>query len=236
MRGPLPHVGKAASNPQQLASKAARQPQLLEEVIEGLNADTARIRFGCAKVLRIVSEQRPDLLYPRFEFFASLLESDNKIFQWEAAFVLSHLARVDAEDRFAGLFKKYFSPVAGPAMITAANVIQGGARIARAKPQLADRIATEVLKVSRGRYQTAECRNIAIGHAILALGEFFDLIRNPPPVLRFVRRQLSNSRPATRKKAEQFLKRVQRNTNGDGSPSPLRGEREFHCRELESTR
>ena len=93
-------------------------------------------------------------------------------------------------------------------MITAANVIQGGARIARAKPQLADRIATEVLKVSRGRYQTAECRNIAIGHAILALGEILDLLAQPEPVIGFVRRQLRNKRPATRKKAEQFLKKL----------------------------
>jgi hypothetical protein len=36
-------------------------------------------------------------------------------------------------------------------MITAAHVIQGGARSAAAKPHLADRIAAEVLKVDRGR-------------------------------------------------------------------------------------
>ena len=94
-------------------------------------------------------------------------------------------------------------------MITAANVIRGGARIAQAKPHLADRIAAEVLKVSRARYQTAECRNVAIGHAILALGDVFDLLNNPRRVLHFVRKQIKNSRPATCKKAAQFLKRVQ---------------------------
>jgi hypothetical protein len=48
-----------------------------------------------------------------------------------------------------------------------------------------------------------------LGHAILALGEFFDLLNHPGPVLQFVRQQVKNSRPATRKKAEQFLKRAQ---------------------------
>ena len=91
-------------------------------------------------------------------------------------------------------------------MITAANVIQGSARIARAKPRLADRIAAEVLKVSQARYQTAECRNVAIGHAILALRGMLPLLRHPARAVQFVQKQTQNPRPATRKKAEQLLR------------------------------
>jgi hypothetical protein len=205
----LAPVLRAASNPLQLARKTMENPRLLSGIIEGLNAEAARVKFGCAKALRILSEQRPDLLYPQFDFFVRLLGHKNKIFQWDGAFVLSQLARLDAEDKFAAVFDKYFAPIPGPVMITAANAIRGGARIARARPEMADRIATEVLKVAKARYQTAECRNVAIGHVVLALGEFLDLIRDPAPATRFVRRQLHNSRPATRKKAERFLKRVQ---------------------------
>jgi hypothetical protein len=189
-----------------LARKVIENPGLFGEIAEGLKADKARVKYGCAKVLRIVSEQRPDLLYPHFDFFVRLLDHDNKILQWEAAFVLSQLARVDAEDKFAAVFSRYFSPIPGPVMITAANVIQGGARIAQAKPRLADRIAGEVLKVAKARYQTPECRNVAIGHAIRALGVMQPLLRDPTPAVQFVRRQARNKRPATRKKAEQFLK------------------------------
>jgi len=64
---------------------------------------------------------------------------------------LSQLARVDAEDKFTAIFDKHFAPIRGPVMITAAHIIQGGARSAAAKPHLADRIAAEVLKVDRGR-------------------------------------------------------------------------------------
>jgi hypothetical protein len=64
---------------------------------------------------------------------------------------LSQLARVDAEDKFTAIFDKHFAPIRGPVMITAAHVIRGGARIAAAKPHLADRIAAEVMKVDRGR-------------------------------------------------------------------------------------
>lgn len=174
--------------------------------MDGLKADKAPVKYGCAKTLRIISEQRPDLLYPHFDFFVGLLDHENKIFQWDAAFVLSHLARADDDDKLAAVFDRYFSPIPGPVMITAANVIQGGARIAQAKPLLADRIAAEVFKVARARYRTPECRNIAIGHAILALGSILPLLRDPAPAVQFVRKQTRNARPSTRKKAQQFLK------------------------------
>ncbi len=208
MAAPLTGLRQAASDPRQLARTVLKNPRLVEKLTQSLNASDARMKYTSAKALRLISEEQPRLLFPYFDFFVHLLDHENKILQWEAAFVLSHLIRVDADDQFAAIFDEYFAPISGPVMITAANVIQGGARIARARPQWADRIATEVSKVARARYQTAECRNVAIGHAIVALGEIWDLLHHPTPVLRFVRKQLKNRRPATRKKAEQFLKRV----------------------------
>jgi hypothetical protein len=206
MPAPLARISQAALNPQRLALTAIRNPRLLPAIIEGLKADKARVKFGCAKALRLISEQRPDRLYPLFDCFVHLLDHENRILQWEAIFVLSQLASVDADDKVAEVFDNYFSPIPGPVMITAANVIQGGARIAQAKPHLADRIAAKILKVGRARYKTAECRNVAIGHAIVALGAILPLLRRPAPAVAFVRRQTRNPRPATRKKAEQFLK------------------------------
>jgi hypothetical protein len=206
MTVPLARFRQAALNPAQLARKAIRNPRLLPEIFGGLSEDKPRVKYGCAKALRLISEQRPERLYPHWDFFVRLLGHENKILQWDAAFVLSHLARVDTKDKLAAIFKKYFSPIPGPVMITAANAIQGGARIAQAKPHLADRIAAEVLKVGKARYRTRECRNVAIGHAILALNDILHLLRRPAPIVRFVRRQIRNPRTATRKKAEQFLK------------------------------
>jgi hypothetical protein len=69
------------------------------------------------------------------------------IFLWEAARVLFQLARVDAEEQFTAIFDKQLSPMRGTVMITAANVIRGGARIVPAKPHRVDFIATEVLRI-----------------------------------------------------------------------------------------
>ena len=153
----LAHIRQAALNPGQLARKAIKRRRLVPDIIEGLGEDKARIKYGCAKALRIMSELRPDLLYPQFDFFVRLLDHENKIFQWDAAFVLSQLARADEDDKFSVVIDKYFSPIPGPVMITAANVIQGGARIAQAKPHLADRIAAEMLKGPLPNSRVPQC-------------------------------------------------------------------------------
>jgi hypothetical protein len=206
----LAQVAQAATDSRRIARAFSQHPGLVGEVLKGLGAGETRLRFGCVKMLRLLSAMRPDLLYPHFSKFVRMLDHENQIFRWAAAFILSHLARRDTEDKFAAIFDKYFAPIPGPEMITAATVIQGAARIAMAKPHLADAIAAEVLKVGRARYRTRECRNVAIGHAIIALGEFASLLRNAGPALRFVSRQTGNARPATRNKANAFLKRHDR--------------------------
>lgn len=174
---------------------------------DGLGAKAAGIKYGCAKVLRVISDTNPELLYPRFDLFADFLDGDNKIMQWQAIYVIANLASVDSRNRFDKIFDRYFSPIPGPVLITAANVIGVAAKIALARPEMSDRITAEILKVGRAKYQTAECRNVALGGAIESFDQFFDQIKDKKPVVGFVKRQLKNTRNATRKKAERFLAR-----------------------------
>ncbi len=102
------------------------------------------------------------------------------------------------------MLDRYLAPITGSELIAAANAIQGAAEIARAKPHLAERIAKEILKVSRAQLRHPGCRNVAAGHAIQALDRFFEHIPKKKPVLAFVESELANPRPSTRKKAEKF--------------------------------
>ncbi len=173
----------------------------------GLEAPAARVRFGCLKDLRRLSEESPQSLYPDFDKFVRLLDHPNSIFRWNTAHILANLARVDRSHKLAPLLGRFLKPVVGPQMIGAANVIQAAAVIAAAQPRLADKLAAGILAVGRARYETEECRNVAIGHAIQSLDRFFGCIPHQRAVLSFVRRQLDNPRPATRRKAEKFLKK-----------------------------
>ena len=173
----------------------------------GLDAPAARVKYGCLKDLRRLSEEEPQLVYPDFEKFVRLLDHPNSIFRWNAAHILANLARVDRSRKIGPLLGKFLQPVGGPQMIAAANVMQAAAVIAAAQPRLADTLAAGILTVGRAKYETEECRNVAIGHAIQALDRFFASIPRQRAVVSFVRRRLDNPRPATRSKAEKFLKK-----------------------------
>lgn len=203
----LASVGRKGSNQQRLAARVIRQPDLLGEILDGLSAEKPGIKYGCAKILNIISEKNPAILGPELDFFIDLLDSDNKILKWNAIIIIGNLAAVDSKRKIDKTLHEYLQPIGGPELVTATNVIGGAARIALAKPRLTDPIVKGLLKVSRARYRTPECRNVALGKAIEAFDMLYDQIEHRDPVIRLVKRQLKSPRNATRKKAERFVRR-----------------------------
>jgi hypothetical protein len=170
-------------------------------------------KFPYTNALRRLGEQQPRKLYPFFDEIAALRGHPNNIVQWTAIRLIADLAAVDVQCKLDDLLADYLRPIRGPVMITAANTIQGAARIALARPEFRSRIIAALLRVTRARYATTECRHIATGHALNALGTLgHDALRRAD-VQRFVRRQLQNPRPATRVKAERLLN-LSRRLNG----------------------
>lgn len=175
--------------------------------IGDLDAKPARVKYGSSKALRLAGRESPELVVPYFDRFVELLNGDNTIQRWNAIWTVGHLARADREGRIDRILRSFCAPIRGPQMIAAANTIGAVAEIAAAKPYLADRIAGEILKVEQAIYATPECRNVAIGHAIRALEGMFSFLKRRRAVVEFVSRQLHNTRPGTRRKAEHFLRR-----------------------------
>ena len=200
-------LSKAGTDLNRIARSAERSPGLVESVIDAIGADAARPKFAASKLLRIISQQSPKLVYPHFGFLVGLLKSENSILKWNAMMTLANLAVVDQQKKLDGIMDAYLAPICGAALVDAANTIKGAAVIARAKPGLAGKIASQVLQVENATYGTPECRNVAMGHAIEALDQFFPLVEDKAKVQSFVAGQVNNTRPATRNKAQKFCKK-----------------------------
>jgi hypothetical protein len=205
--GVIQKIARKGSDKEKIAAEVIKNPEALLSLFEGINSDKAAIRYGCEKTLRFISEKRPELLYPHFDFFVKLLDSKNNFLKWGAIITIANLTGADEENKFEKIFDKYFSPIAGPVMITAGNTIGSAARIALYKPHLIGRITREILNVEKAKYKTAECVNVACGHAIDAFSQFYEKINDKGPVTEFIKRQLRNTRVPVRKRAEKFLKR-----------------------------
>ena len=208
----LEQLGQKGADIPAIVDRVIKRPKEIAELIEALKVEKRAVKFSYEKMLRLVSERRPELVYPYFEVFVDLLDSDNSFLKWGVILTIGNLAAVDTDKKFEAIFKKYYSPVSGPTMVTAANIIGSSAKIALAKPELTGRITREILKVEKAKYQrhnepSPECRNVAIGQAIDSFEKFFEQIDDKKAVIAFVKRQLKNTRKQVAKKAERFIRK-----------------------------
>ncbi len=203
----LRKIARQGSDKEKMAAEVMKNPEMLSSLFEGLKSDRPAVKYGCEKTLHFVSERKPERLYPHFDFFIRMLDSENSFIRWGAILTIANLTKADTENKFEKIFDRYFSSVSGPEMIAAANTIRSAAVIAPFKPHLVDRMVREILKVEGAKYKTKECVNVTIGHAITAFDTFYEKCGDREPIIAFVKRQLMNARPSVRKRAEKFLKK-----------------------------
>jgi hypothetical protein len=195
-----------------LADQLIKNRRQIPELVEALQTEKSAKKYAYEKILRFVSERRPDLIYPHFDVFAGLLGSENNFLKWGAIMTVANLTAADTEKKFEAVFRKYFDPISGPTMITASNIIGSSVAVVRAKPALADAITKEILKVEKAKYWlkgslSPECRNVAIGQAIDSLDQLYCQIKNKARVTAFAKRQLKNRRKPVARRAGQFLQK-----------------------------
>jgi len=200
----------AAAKPDvhELTALIVRDPELIPSLFDTIESGpTACAKFAAAKLLQVVSVESPETLYPYFDSMVALLVNHNSFIRWNGILALGNMGGADTGKKLDRILEQYLEPIAGPQMIDAANTMRGATAIALAKPYLADRIARAIRTVERAHYHKPECRNVALGHAILALQKIFAILQDQRAAELFVRRQQRNSRKATRAKARVFAKK-----------------------------
>lgn len=190
----------------EVSEKALKDEETLSEVFEGISSGKARIKYGCAKVLRFIAEKSPQVLYPKWNFFANMLNNTNTFLKCDGVYIIGHLAVVDSENKMDRVFDRLYDLLNDESMITAANLIGVSAIIAKAKPELEPKITNRLLNIDRTHHD-AECKNVLKGHAILALDAYYKDSNDKKRILDFIRLELKNTRLGTRRKAVEFLKK-----------------------------
>lgn len=202
----LDKLGNKEIHPEDLIIEVRQNLKMLPRIIDGVSSSNANIKFGCAKILRAISSEKPEKLYQEMDLFIELLDSPNNIIKWNAVDIVANLTKVDKENKFDEIFEKFYGMLSEKSMVTAAHVIDNSGKIARVKPHLTDKITDELLKVENIP-RTQECKNILMGKTILAFGSYFEQIEDKDEVILFVKKRLKNSRNATKVKAEKFMKK-----------------------------
>jgi len=189
------------------ALKAVKDDEILFEFLEGILSKKEEVRFNSYQVLLHISENNPDALYPKWDYLAGLLTSDNHYHRYIAINLLANLVKVDEENKFEVNFEQYFDNIAGEKTMVAGQAAMNAGKIARAKPNLQEKITDILLRIDqihRGKHT-----ELMKAHAITAFDDYFDEVVDKAKILNFVKAQLDSQSPKTKKLAKEFLKKWQ---------------------------
>jgi hypothetical protein len=181
---------------------------LIPQLLEGTSSSKAAIRYGCGSVLVDLSGKYPGSLYPYIDSFIKLLDSKYRILTWNAMAVIANLTAVDTEGKFDAIFDKYYGFLGSEYMVTISNLVVNSAKIATNKPYLADKIASELLKVQHLKttpHLTEECKLVIAEQAIEAFGTIAKYAQNKQALIGFARKHQNSSRASLQKEARKFL-------------------------------
>jgi len=201
-------AGKTAA--EDLALSALSQPQRIPVMVDIMGFAKGTAKFACAKALLLLSESRPEAVYPYFDAIAKLLGSDNNIIKWDAALMTANLAPVDGENKFENVYNAYFALLDSDSMITAGNAVKYAWKIVMKYPAWESGITGRILQAAGRGFlykgePSPECGYIFAAGALDCFGRYFDISGSREQILDFARELVDCPRKSTAKKAELFL-------------------------------
>jgi len=189
------------------AKIAIKEKKLRSDLVDNLWSKNETVRYNSSKILFSLTQQKPELLYDKWDDLVKFLDSDNTYHKLSAVLLLGNLTKADKNNKFEKIFNKYYSLMDDKSFITAAYVAQASGTIALAKPELQTKITNKLLKIDETHHQQ-ERKDLAKASIIEAFAQYYKNTKNKKAILRFVETQLTAQSPKTRKKAKEFLKQI----------------------------
>lgn len=153
-----------------------------------------------------ISAERPELLYPQWNYFAKMLDSENTHSKYIAIYLIASLTRADTESKFEKIFDRYYRLLDDKSVIPSAHVARNSGKIVKAKPELEAKITGKLLTI-HGTHHKLSHRELIKSEAIEAFSEYFGEAKDQKKIMEFVNEQLKSKSPKARKNASEFLKR-----------------------------
>lgn len=185
-------------------------PGIIPDLILMIRTDKGTAKFQCEKLLRTLSEENPEFVYPYFCDIAELTDSPNNFIKWGSIITLSNLVSVDKDLLFENIYDRYFSLLRSESMITAANIASNVWKIILYYPHFESDITNRLLNIGENTYfikgdPSPECKNIMYGHVLDAFDRYFEHSTSQKKMMEFASRQRNNPRKSVAKKAQRFL-------------------------------
>ena len=189
---------------QKIAENAVKDGNLLSELLSGLLSKKSIARYKNFKAVYLISEEHPEVLYPKWGFFEDMLKSKDNALKFQAIHVLANLAKVDTKGRFEKVFDQFYDIVNGDTLIPAYHVAYVSHKIVKAKPELANKITERLLNLDKAAYKHKE---LVQANALRSFSEYFDYISDKEKIVSLAKELQKNKSSRAKKEATEFLKK-----------------------------
>jgi hypothetical protein len=190
-------------DPNTFAKKIIENPDLINQYLEGLLSKNETYRYNCFKVLYNLSEKKPDLLYPHWNFFINHLKSDNNYHKMSAILIIANLTSVDTDNKFKDIFDEFFENLKSKKTIVPIYVVKSSGKIVNSKPDFKGKITELLLNIEN--IHSGKQIELVKAAVIGSFSEFYENAEKKEEILRFVKNQINSNSPKTRKSAKDFL-------------------------------
>jgi hypothetical protein len=188
------------------AENAINHETLLSELLNGLLSKKTTIRYKNFKAIYLISEDHPETVYKKWNFFENMLKSNNNSFKFYAIHILANLAKIDNQGKFEKILDDFYGILNEDALVPACHVAYVSGKIANAKPGLAEEITQRLLNIDKATYNHKE---LVQANALKAFSEYYDKIGNKEKVLNLAKALQKNKSARAKKEANEFLKKVE---------------------------
>lgn len=115
-------------------------------IIAGLHSKNRKVQNGSAEIASLLSEDKPESLYPHIDFFIINLEAKPPVLRWEAVCTIGNLASVDKNDVIPPYINKITSFLEDNSIVLQGHAVRALSKIAKAFPAKAPKILDNILK------------------------------------------------------------------------------------------
>jgi hypothetical protein len=177
-----------------LAEKTLSDEELIKELMDGILSKDNTIRSNSFKTLLLISKDKPEFLYPKWDYFQDMLHSSNNYHKYIAIYLLASLTSADEDDKFESIFEDYYGILAGDKVMNASHVAANSPQIASNKPELQPQIIDRLLNIDT--IHQGKQKELVKAYAIEALQKIYPDAVDKDRIVNFVKAQQKS--PKTR--------------------------------------
>jgi hypothetical protein len=186
-----------------LAQDALSDENLFKELLCGVKFKDNTIRSNSFRTLQVISEEKPEFLYPLWDYFQEMLLSNKNYYKYIAIYILANLTRVDDKNKFNTIFDEYYGILGGDKVMNASHVAANSPIIIKNKPELQLKIIEKLINIDT--IHQGKHKELVKAYAIESLRKIYPDADNKEEIVEFVKAQLNSPSPKTKDMAVCFL-------------------------------